>query len=153
MATVPTTVKGGIMFVPLPPGEFTAAMAESTFKGAVYLNCKIWARAKETCPIGHPGDYTSDEREPGTLMESIVHEEALGGPFGWIVRVGTYDPVGWYVHEGTDPHVILPVNAKALRFIGDGGVQVFAAIVHHPGTKPNPWLKEAQVEIVRANTL
>jgi hypothetical protein len=153
MATVPTTVKGGIMFVPLPPGEFTEAMAESTFIGAVGLNLKIFDRAKESCPVDHSGGYFQEDRAPGTLKASMVHEEALGGPFGWIVRVGTYDPVGWYVHEGTDAHVILPKAAQALRFVGAGGVLVFASIVHHPGTKPNPWLREAQIEIVRASGL
>jgi hypothetical protein len=128
-------------------------MACSTFLGAVNLNCKIYARAMETCPVGHSGDYFEGGRAPGTLRASQVHEELLGGPFGWIVRVGTYDPVGWYVHEGTEEHVVLPVNAKALRFIGWGGVQVFAMRAVIPAHKPNPWLREAQVEIVRAETL
>jgi hypothetical protein len=149
----PTTVKGGIMFIPLPPGEFTEAVALSTFAGAVGLNLKIYARARETCPIGHGGGYFMEDRPPGTLRASMVHEEALGGPFGWIVRVGTYDPVGWYVHEGTVEHEISPRAAKALRFVGWGGVLVFATHVTHPGNKPNPWLREAQIEIVRASGL
>lgn len=47
----------------------------------------------------------------------------------------------WH-HEGTRPHVIRPVRAKALRFEVDGNV-VFARRVNHPGTKPNRYLINA----------
>lgn len=46
------------------------------------------------------------------------------------------------VHEGARPHVIRPVNARALRFtIGDR--VVFAMRVNHPGNRPNPYLRNA----------
>jgi hypothetical protein len=56
------------------------------------------------------------------------------------------------VEEGTRPHVIRPKNKKALRFAASsGGARlsgsarkgadvVFARVVHHPGTKPHPFL-------------
>lgn len=74
---------------------------------------------------------------------------------------------GGYVHQGTRPHVILPRNKKMLawrtavgmsiktrRFVyasKAGGVTQsksksvysFAQIVHHPGTKANPFLQKA----------
>jgi hypothetical protein len=37
------------------------------------------------------------------------------------------------VNDGTVPHIIRPVNAKALRFIIDGNV-IYAKSVRHPGT-------------------
>lgn len=46
------------------------------------------------------------------------------------------------VHEGSKPHVIRPRRAKALSWKGAGG-RVFAKIVHHPGSKPRPWLVNA----------
>ena len=64
-----------------------------------------------------------------------------------------------YLEHGTKPHVIRPKNAKALRFPASGakttlggrvrtgelrrlgaGAYVFAGEVHHPGTKPQPFL-------------
>lgn len=68
------------------------------------------------------------------------------------VIVETNDEIYGYVNEGTDPHLIVPVNAKVLAFPGDytsktvpgvidsrdggsGGETIFAAYVEHPGTK------------------
>jgi phage gpG-like protein len=49
-------------------------------------------------------------------------------------------------HEGTKPHVIMPTRRKALKFVY-GGRTTYAASVHHPGTRQNPyltrWLREA----------
>jgi len=56
--------------------------------------------------------------------------------------VGYNSPYGKYVHDGTAPHDIVPRNAKALHFQGEGG-DVFAKRVHHPGTRPQPWLQNA----------
>jgi len=72
------------------------------------------------------------------------------------VRQGARTPGGViyrpFVTEGTRPHEIKPVNAKALRFV-IGGVVVFAKSVKHPGTKANPYhrrtLREEQPEIRR----
>lgn len=51
-----------------------------------------------------------------------------------------------FVHEGTAPHTIRPVNAKALRFTV-GKKVVFAASVNHPGTKARPFLRMAAEEV------
>jgi len=45
-----------------------------------------------------------------------------------------------YVEVGTRPHVIRPVRAQALRFEVEGEI-VFARLVRHPGTKPNPFVR------------
>jgi hypothetical protein len=52
------------------------------------------------------------------------------------------------VHNGTRPHTIRPRNAQALRFV-IGGRVVYAKVVHHPGTKPNPFLERAVREVMR----
>ena len=56
-------------------------------------------------------------------------------------RVLTVDtnqaPYAVFVHEGTSPHVIEPVRARSLFFDGR-----FAKRVHHPGTPPNPWMRD-----------
>jgi len=51
-------------------------------------------------------------------------------------------PYAVFVEKGTRPHIIRPVRARALRF-QVGGEIVFAKLVHHPGTKPNPFMRRA----------
>lgn len=48
----------------------------------------------------------------------------------------TYAP---YVEFGTRPHIITAVNAKVLANRKTG--QIFGPVVHHPGTKANPFLE------------
>lgn len=45
-----------------------------------------------------------------------------------------------YIEYGTPPHIIRPVNAKALKFSINGD-DVFAKEVHHPGTRPQPFIR------------
>lgn len=53
-------------------------------------------------------------------------------------------PHGPFVHEGTAPHDIFPKNKKALRWVPQGGGAFqFARVVHHKGTKADPFLYEA----------
>lgn len=44
-----------------------------------------------------------------------------------------------YVEFGTAPHIIKAVNAKSLANKNTG--QFFGPVVHHPGTKANPFLE------------
>lgn len=63
---------------------------------------------------------------------------------GWKAKVHAYTwslenkvPYGFYVHEGTRAHIILPVRKKALWWEGaDHPVRM----VRHPGTRPNPFV-------------
>lgn len=74
----------------------------------------------------------------GTARRSITHEVAPGGESG---RVGSnLDYIGVIVN-GSAPHIIVPKNKKVLAFRAGGG-QVFAKIVHHPGTRPQPFFDE-----------
>jgi hypothetical protein len=52
------------------------------------------------------------------------------------------------VNDGTRPHIIRPRNAQALRF-RIGGRVVYARVVHHPGTRANPFLDRALREVTR----
>jgi hypothetical protein len=77
-------------------------------------------------------------------------------PNNLAVMVGTDDEIYGYVNNGTEPHTIVPVTAKALRFPWEGygshipktvpnwigsfnervpGTMVFRKSVHHPGTE------------------
>lgn len=50
------------------------------------------------------------------------------------------------VHEGSRPHLIRPRKAQALRF-QIGGRTVFAKLVHHPGSRARPFLRNAGMRI------
>lgn len=45
---------------------------------------------------------------------------------------------GMFVREGTKPHTIRPRFKKVLAWSG-GGVDFTARVVHHPGSRPNPY--------------
>jgi HK97 gp10 family phage protein len=59
-----------------------------------------------------------------------------------MVGVGKEAPYAGFVNNGTRPHIIRAVNAKALRFFV-GGSAVFAKYVNHPGTKPTLFMETA----------
>ena len=82
---------------------------------------------------------------PGTLTPTHAQVEAR-------------TPYAVYVERGTRPHIIRPRKAKALAW---GGVRRlsgalargsapthFAKIVHHPGTRPHPYLLPGAVKAV-----
>ena len=60
--------------------------------------------------------------------------------------VGPSIPYAVYVEYGTRPHEIRPVRARALRFEVEGRI-VFAARVWHPGTRPQPFIRETAEQI------
>lgn len=68
----------------------------------------------------------------GSIRKQVSGNEAVIGPTV---------PYAVYVEYGTVPHFIRPVFAKVLAF-EVGGKMVFTPIVHHPGTKPNPFVRE-----------
>lgn len=89
-------------------------------------------------PVGKR-DYTdaAGNKHPGYLRKTIKGQiQSTAG--GLVVSFASQAPYTRYVIEGTAPHVIRPVNAKALRF-EVGGQVVYAKQVNHPGTKPNPF--------------
>jgi len=74
-------------------------------------------------------------RDTGALSASI--ETHVGADY---VEVGTGSEIGLYQHGGTDPYTIVPREKSVLRFIGAGGVIVFAKKVRHPGLAPRPFV-------------
>ena len=74
----------------------------------------------------------------GSIRKIVSENEAIIGPTG---------PYAVYVEYGTSPHEIRPVFARVLAF-EVAGKMVFTPIVHHPGTKPNRFIRET-AEAVR----
>jgi hypothetical protein len=81
---------------------------------------------------------------------------------GVVSNIAAY---AYFVHEGTRPHEILPVRARALRFTpstlnsaaGTGGGRtasggpVFRKRVMHPGTEARPFLRRALEDVIALN--
>jgi hypothetical protein len=108
----------------------------------------LQTKAVADAPVGQPGQGHT----PGTLKSSITTYNTYEDT-ELCARVGTSPEVdagnigyGYFVHEGTRPHTIIPKQAKALRFVVGGRI-VYATKVNHPGTAPNPYLARFLPEI------
>ena len=86
----------------------------------------------------------------GYLRSMILPDAVvIRSPFHVETGVTSNAPYSIFVHQGTRPHVIRAVNARALSFYWPRvGRQVFFASVNHPGTRPNPFMAEAVREVV-----
>lgn len=61
----------------------------------------------------------------------------------------TGSAVAGYVEFGTKPHDIVPRKAEYLVFMGKDGHLVRAKKVHHPGTKPNPFIQPVVHDVMK----
>jgi HK97 gp10 family phage protein len=81
----------------------------------------------------------------GKLAQSIVKQvnnlEANVGPL--VIYAG-------FVETGTSPHEIRPIRVRVLAFKSAEGKMVFSSLVHHPGTKANPFMHRT-LEQVKEN--
>ena len=73
----------------------------------------------------------------GFLRNSIRYEVTKGRVQ---IRMPEY---AFYLEFGTKPHVIKPKNAKSLHWQNNLKQDVFAKVVHHPGTEPQPFIRNA----------
>ena len=88
-----------------------------------YLALLIEGKLVERCPVD-----TSFLR---TSINSAVEDDKI------VISMAEY---GKYIEFGTRPHIIRPVNGKALKF-SIKGETIFAKQVVHPGTLPNPFIR------------
>ena len=87
--------------------------------------------------------------DTGRLRASIRMESRRTFTLKTVWTVGSDVYYAPYVNDGTRPHVIRPKTKQALRFMVGGRV-VFARVVNHPGTRPNPFLDRALREVALA---
>lgn len=80
-----------------------------------------------------------------TIGEGPIH---FTGPRTVAGSVHAKADYALYVHDGSQPHLIRPRKAQALRF-QIGGRTVFAKLVRHPGTKARPFLRNAGMRVAR----
>jgi hypothetical protein len=81
----------------------------------------------------------------GALKASIKEDaEHAHGEMSVLGGVSADRPYALYVHQGTKPHIIRARRVSALRFFWPRTERVeHFRYVHHPGTKPRPFLTEA----------
>lgn len=82
--------------------------------------------AKEKAP------YKTGNLKKDIKVISYSHKKAIVGNT-------KLAPYARFVHEGTKPHIIKAKNKKVLASKG----KIFGKKVNHPGTKANPYLKNA----------
>ena len=111
------------------------AMRAATVKAQEVKN-----HARSEVAVSQGRDFTT-RGQPQHLRDTIVTRfvSDAKGPANY---VGSDLRRAWWYHQGTVPHVIVPVRAKALRFVSRGTV-IFAKRVNHPGTRGNPFLIKA----------
>ena len=73
----------------------------------------------------------------GYLASTVYKDVGFGE-----AKVGAAASYAEAVDNGTRPHEIRPINGKVLAF-KVAGKMIFTPIVHHPGTKANPFLERA----------
>ena len=97
---------------------------------------------EETGDFAFEQMYSNAPWRSGNLAMSIKREVAEGK-----VVIKPLASYALFVEKGTAPHIIRPVNASCLAFQGWmlGGM-VFTKLVHHPGTKPNPFVAKTAME-------
>jgi hypothetical protein len=76
-------------------------------------------------------------KDTGRLMERITLSSWATPPYWWF-RVEGNTRYAYLHHQGTKPHII--VGSLEFR---KGGRLVHTREVHHPGTAPNPYLRNA----------
>jgi HK97 gp10 family phage protein len=96
---------------------------------------QVMNRAKILAPV-----------DTGRLRASIRVEARRTLGLRTVYTIGSDVYYAPYVNDGTRPHTIRPRRGKALRFT-IGGRVVYARVVHHPGTRPRPFLDRALREV------
>lgn len=81
-------------------------------------------------------------------LRSSIHMRHLRDPRGQYVRIGSDLSYALMHHEGTRPHKIAVGRDQKMRFVSKGAI-VYATVVDHPGTDPNPYLRDALIENLR----
>lgn len=95
-------------------------------------------RARRLAPLG-PETIPPHEH----LKESIVVEKE-SAQLTW--HIGSRNRVAMIVETGSRPHEIRAHGDGTLAFRGRDGRMYFAKVVHHPGTRAQPYLRPALYE-------
>ena len=123
----------------------------ATLAGGRALGLRAMALAVEICPRSHPEGQTTAHVGGPPLYQSHFMTENLSGELGWVIRVGANKSYAYWVHQGTHPHIIQGNPLLAFNWAKNGGRLTIVHFVHHPGTRPQPWLWSATGTIIRSS--
>jgi HK97 gp10 family phage protein len=122
----------------MAPFSFTAAALRWTAS----VNPVVTGAIRAKAPVGKgPG--------AGNLRRSVTSRRKASGA-SVSQEFGATAAYTRFVVDGTRPHMIAARGARALRFTTPGGQVLFRRSVNHPGTKPNPFAREAVTSVLPA---
>jgi hypothetical protein len=86
-------------------------------------------------------------RESGRL-EAQLRAEVEGQGIAHTLTMRAGGPIAPIIIGGSVAHIIKPVHRRALASVSHaaGGLRHLAGIVHHPGTRPDPFVADAMDE-------
>lgn len=131
---------GGQTFVLLNPvaiAELMRSPAGPVMRHMIVVGEKVKLEAIRIAP-----------KRTGNMANHIVKRIATIGVHASVLVGVENVKYAYWVHEGSQPHDIYPVNARVLAWQSDAGDSVFAMHVHHPGNKPNRFLVRALQHVV-----
>jgi hypothetical protein len=100
--------------------------------------------------LSRTAELASSYAKTSTLYKS--HTYGLRSSIQWGTQLGAKSahavmrasaPYAAFVENGTKPHTITAKRQTTLRFVQNGAVR-FSRSVRHPGTKPRPFMAQAQ---------
>lgn len=103
---------------------------------------KHWKRLSPNTIAGRRKQSARILQDTGRLRMSTIAKGAPGNIHKQgkdYLKMGSRLKIAPFHQYGTRPYDILPVNAKALRFMTTAGIQ-FAMRVHHPGLTARPFV-------------
>lgn len=125
-----------------------AKQTDEGAKAAVAKTVKLFERTmKNKCPKGQSWRARSVKQTlTGSLAKSINGDVYNNGLSGFVGTTLIYAP---FVEFGTKAHVIKPKVRRFLRWVAGGHakgkskglIYAFAKTVHHPGTRPQPFVE------------
>jgi len=113
------------------PAVTIKELSKAINKSIITIN----SQAIREAPMGKYQHFGT--QDPRRLKQRITHKMTtrLTGV------VESEAPYSAAVHEGTRPHIIMPVNKRVLYSRNTN--QFFGKRVQHPGTRPNPFFARA----------
>ena len=118
---------GGMKFTAHIDSKRPDKVLKAIMKGIDWGAEKVKKTAKDKVPV-----------DTGRLKKSIEIKKIKGGK-----SIGPDTPYDTYVEFGTGPHLIKPVRASVLHWVGKDGKDHFAKSVMHPGTRRQPYMRPA----------
>lgn len=123
-----------VRYIGVPRSVVNEAVGE--MNGWAEMGDKMLAAAKDACPVGS-GD------QGGHLRDTLEVKVIGGSDPRLLIGSRTKGAVLSYIHDGTEGHDNVPVNASVLHWTDADGSDVFAMHSYTPAREPRPFILEA----------